>query len=587
MKSAFTIEIQNGGAYYALFYFLAFLTGLIILIIEGRKRKFPLVAWLLVITTSFLFFMVGTQFIKFSSEDWQRVWQFKALDHSPGRSVLGGILFAIPGLLLAKHFFKFRYNVMDAFAWALPVGMLIQRVGCLMAGCCYGTITSVPWSIQYGANSYAFNDHIHNNLIPATNTLSLPIHPVPLYEVAGCILILILLFRIKRYLIAPGNFFIASIGLYALVRFFTEFFRAISFGIHYQFELTKVHVTILIIIPILIILIVYRERALKKDKSYPVSISVSGRQGLIYFLFISLVFLFVSRWLSPLEVMTLNLVMLPALLFITWQVFKSLTVPKLRWATLGLMIGSMVMMSQTLTEKSSSDSLKYNTFSFGFSKGNYTNTYTHVIDDCNSNQRNFKQDYTMIGAGFSSFKKKGNNSSEFGVDAFGGTQKETWEDNPSHETTYQAFGAHGFYRTDAKWIGIGVGLTLGKNIRMADDREVNSFDKLSEGHYETPILPSASIRIGPRNILFGEYRFADAFPTASPAYQHQVYLGSGFGSKNGFALKIGAHGHIHSGSLVAITLPIHKLTVDSYFIVNGGHSANQYAISLKYHYNKK
>src|SRR5689334_15075639 len=135
MNSLFIIDIKNGSQFYALFYFFAFLTGLIILIWEGRKRKFPTVPWLLVITTSFLFFMVGTQAIKFSAADWQQVFQFQDLESNNGRSVLGGILFAIPGLLLAKYFFKFRYNLMDAFAWAAPLGIVIQRFGCLMAGC--------------------------------------------------------------------------------------------------------------------------------------------------------------------------------------------------------------------------------------------------------------------------------------------------------------------------------------------------------------------------------------------------------------------------------------------------------------------
>src|SRR6187455_1288064 len=103
METLVVIDTHNGGKYYALFYFLAFLAGLIVLVLEGRKRKFPMIAWLLVITTSFLFFMVGTPGIKFSYEDWQRVFQFKAMDHVPGRSVLGGILLAVPGLLLAKH----------------------------------------------------------------------------------------------------------------------------------------------------------------------------------------------------------------------------------------------------------------------------------------------------------------------------------------------------------------------------------------------------------------------------------------------------------------------------------------------------
>ncbi|HZX73632.1 MAG TPA: prolipoprotein diacylglyceryl transferase family protein, partial [Cyclobacteriaceae bacterium] len=153
MNPLLTIDTPHGDFYYSMFYFLAFIAGFVMLVMEGRKRKFPEMPWLVVITTSFLFFIVGTQAIRLSMEDWQHVSQFKALEYFPGRSVLGGILFAIPGLLLTKYILGFREDVMDAFVFAAPMGLLIQRLGCLMAGCCYGTTTSVPWGIQYGTSS--------------------------------------------------------------------------------------------------------------------------------------------------------------------------------------------------------------------------------------------------------------------------------------------------------------------------------------------------------------------------------------------------------------------------------------------------
>src|SRR6187399_2930735 len=120
MNPSFTIDTPLRDLYYSMFYFLAFLIGFVMLVIEGRRRKFPEIPWLIVITTSFLFFIVGTQVIKLSTEDWHRVFQFKALEYFPGRSVLGGVILAIPGLLLAKYILRFRNDVMDAFAFVAP-----------------------------------------------------------------------------------------------------------------------------------------------------------------------------------------------------------------------------------------------------------------------------------------------------------------------------------------------------------------------------------------------------------------------------------------------------------------------------------
>lgn len=226
----FFIDIENPGRYYALFYFLAFLTGLVLLIKEGQKRKFPIVPWLLVITTAFLFFMAGSQAIKFSSEDWLQVFRFEKLDHLPGRSVLGGILLVVPALIMAKYALRFRYSMIDTFAFVTPVGMIIQRMGCLLAGCCYGRVTEAPWGIKYGAMSHAFQQHTHENLIPFSATSSLPVHPAQLYDMIGCLLILFVLAWLKKYIKVPGNLFLTTLLLYGHVRFITEFFRVPTSG---------------------------------------------------------------------------------------------------------------------------------------------------------------------------------------------------------------------------------------------------------------------------------------------------------------------------------------------------------------------
>ncbi len=594
MNTLFTIELRNGGQFYALFYFIAFLTGLIILIYEGRRRKFPTVPWLLVITTSFLFFMVGTQVIKFSSDDWQQVLQFKSLDHSPGRSVLGGILLGIPGLLLAKYFMKFNHNVMDVFAWAAPVGMAIQRIGCLLAGCCYGTITSVPWGVQYGSSSHAFDQHVGDNIIPVSDLLSMPIHPVALYEITGCIVILFLLMRIKKYLTVSGNLFLASFGLYAIIRFITEFFRANSFGVHNPSELTIVQLVILGLIPAIALLIYYREKKMKLLPFIRVQ-PVSDRQSLIYFLLIAMLFLVVSRWLTLLEVVTLNLVMFPTLLFIGWQVFKSVTVPKLRVATLGLIAGSMIMMSQTLPEKIGSDSTKkvsYNVFSIGANSG--ISDFSIENLDCDGNVAStdeLKNIFKNYGIGFARVQASRTGILQYGIDGYWGSHQET--SNGIKTNDVSVTGIHPFIQHDWKLFGVGAGFHAGTLTQL--------FPEQYDQNYSTPtsvrkmnFFPSLYFRVGYTDRFFGEAKIGQQFPSPFPSLGIQTNMGFGFKKNNGGAIRIGTASF--AGLFIAPSIPLGKhFIVEPYLGGFKGIMAFNYAkqnslvttISLRYKFGIK
>ncbi len=218
MKPFMLITPEHPGTYYALFYLLAFVTCFVLLMLEGRRRNFPVIPWMLVIATAFLFFMLGCRLIAFSSNEWSYVIRFQHIPYSTGLSVLGGILLSIPGILLAKKCLRFQFAMVDVFAFVVPVGLMIQRFGCLLAGCCYGTPTVLPWAVQYGSNSLAFAQHVHDGFLAADSAFALPVHPVQLYEVLCCLVILLSLGKIRDLIKVPGNFFLTSIALYGIVK---------------------------------------------------------------------------------------------------------------------------------------------------------------------------------------------------------------------------------------------------------------------------------------------------------------------------------------------------------------------------------
>jgi len=64
---------------------------------------------------------------------------------------------------------------------ATQFGLAVVRLGCLAAGCCFGTVTDLPWAIRFPLGTEAAQVHLSMGLIGPTDTASLPVHPLQLY----------------------------------------------------------------------------------------------------------------------------------------------------------------------------------------------------------------------------------------------------------------------------------------------------------------------------------------------------------------------------------------------------------------------
>jgi phosphatidylglycerol---prolipoprotein diacylglyceryl transferase len=128
------------------------------------------------------------------------------------------------GLLLAivVAFFYMRHNGLpglltaDVFAPGLALGHAIGRLGCLAAGCCWGSVCHRPWAITFT------NPDAHEITgVP----LGIPLHPAQLYESIAELLIFGFLYH--RFHQSRGNGEIIGwyLLLYSAVRFVVEFFR--------------------------------------------------------------------------------------------------------------------------------------------------------------------------------------------------------------------------------------------------------------------------------------------------------------------------------------------------------------------------
>lgn len=97
--------------------------------------------------------------------------------------------------------------MLDIFAITTTIVHSIGRLGCFLAGCCYGSPTDSHFGMVF----------------PSTNNVS--VHPTQLYETSMLLLIMFLLLFLKNRMQFDGQIFLVYLMLYAFGRGILEFFR--------------------------------------------------------------------------------------------------------------------------------------------------------------------------------------------------------------------------------------------------------------------------------------------------------------------------------------------------------------------------
>ncbi|MEM7245053.1 MAG: prolipoprotein diacylglyceryl transferase family protein [Acidobacteriota bacterium] len=107
---------------------------------------------------------------------------------------------------------------LDALAPSLALAHAFGRLGCFLAGCCWGKDCSLPWAVTFTSER-------------ARELTGVPLHralhPTQLYESGGEIVIAsLLLFLHLRWPSFAGRTFLLYVAGYGVLRFFLEFVRA-------------------------------------------------------------------------------------------------------------------------------------------------------------------------------------------------------------------------------------------------------------------------------------------------------------------------------------------------------------------------
>jgi phosphatidylglycerol:prolipoprotein diacylglycerol transferase len=166
---------------------------------------------------------------------------------SAGGVFYGGLLGALITAIVLVRRYNFRiWTTADLFAPGIALGHVIGRLGCLLAGCCYGKPTDVPWGITFTNPDAAAN---------VGTPLGIPLHPTQLYDAGAELLILILLLVTERRgRPFEGRTFWLYMLLYGISRFIIEFFRGDDRGV--MMGVSTSQFVSLVVVPLAIVMLV-------------------------------------------------------------------------------------------------------------------------------------------------------------------------------------------------------------------------------------------------------------------------------------------------------------------------------------------
>ncbi|MDP3277648.1 MAG: prolipoprotein diacylglyceryl transferase [Deltaproteobacteria bacterium] len=144
-----------------------------------------------------------------------------------GLTYYGGLIAATvyAWFFLRREKFPF-FKAADMAGFAIPLGLAWGRMGCFLAGCCFGRVCHQPWAAEFPRWSPAWDLHLRDHRIERAATHALSVHPTQLYEAIGSLVIAVLAYAYvaprKRF---DGQVFVFFVAAYGVLRFVLEFLR--------------------------------------------------------------------------------------------------------------------------------------------------------------------------------------------------------------------------------------------------------------------------------------------------------------------------------------------------------------------------
>lgn len=150
----------------------------------------------------------------------------------------GGIVFygCVAGGVLGLLAFCWKRSIpplplCDVIVPSLFVGEGFGRIGCFLYGCCFGRACSLPWAVQFPADSLTYSVLSRRIPVAVDGNLTIPLHPSQIYSSIAAFLLAIVLGLYFRKRSFDGAVLGLAWILYPISRFALEIFRDDTRGI--------------------------------------------------------------------------------------------------------------------------------------------------------------------------------------------------------------------------------------------------------------------------------------------------------------------------------------------------------------------
>jgi phosphatidylglycerol---prolipoprotein diacylglyceryl transferase len=236
---------------YGLFVATGFLVGLMVTVKIGKTEGITpqqtmdigfLIIVAAIVGSRLMYVLMNISYYVERPIDIFKMWQ-------GGLVFSGGIVCVVLAVLwyTRRHRLSF-WKTADMWAPAMAVGQAIGRIGCFMAGCCYGKPTGSRWGV-------VFTDP--HSLAP----LNIPLHPTQLYSSVSNFIIFFVLLLLHRKKKFDGQVFLWLLVLHSTARLFVERFRGDDRGMVLEGGMTITQlVTLALLIGAIVALYIFKRR---------------------------------------------------------------------------------------------------------------------------------------------------------------------------------------------------------------------------------------------------------------------------------------------------------------------------------------
>lgn len=514
------MEIHLQEQLYSIAYQASLILVFAIYLYEGYKRKFDWIQWLLLLLTTRVLMVVGSKIAGLHTADLVFLSDNFYLPPISDKNMVGALFFGLLAIPLAKKILNIKYPVLDAFAIAIPLGMAVQRIGCLFGGCCYGSETTMPWAIHYHSEDF----------------VSAALHPVPLYYAISSLVIVAIVAYSSKLWKRSASLAFFSLSLIFLSRFIVDFYRnpeSQSELLRQQwFGLFLSQWFSLLAVIVFVFILISREKnwlifSTPIDRSTNPNIHKPIFEAAYLCVFILLIYI-LRNWLQIVELWMIILILVPSIVLILRTVFANYFKIYVRISTLALLSFAVLISSQTFHKEPG----KYQFINIGAGTGQL-----QKITLCGGVVS--EADFYGLSGGYSQLIQGQYSAFEYGAnlmlanyralnqvydyyyDAYGYSNY-TYNTISNSQTIFEFFP---YVRMDYKWLGAGIGGRFGNFVKVTDD-----FSKLNT------VLPYVSVRLFPEKYFYLKYSYGESFSYISSLGVSVFELGSGFGLNNGFKI---------------------------------------------------